>query len=51
MPELPADYYRGELGAAAIRDIPRSCTCSWRYLAGRGKWVRVRPRIGCPWHS
>lgn len=35
---------------ASVRDIPRSCTCSWRYALAPARWVLARPDPECPWH-
>lgn len=34
----------------AIRDIPRSCQCRWKYLTGPARWVRCGRGNGCIWH-
>jgi hypothetical protein len=35
---------------ASVRDIPRSCTCTWHYAARTSRWVLARPDPECPWH-
>jgi hypothetical protein len=35
---------------AAVRDIPASCTCRWRWDAPGRRWARAEPRESCPWH-
>ena len=37
--------------AAAVRDVPRSCACCWRYHTGPARWVRAAWNPGCPWHE
>ena len=34
-----------------IRDVPRSCVCTWSWGPLLLRWVRIDPRPSCPWHS
>lgn len=41
---------RNARAAARIRDIPRSCSCDWRWSDGARRWVRTKHRAACSWH-
>jgi hypothetical protein len=34
-----------------IRDVPRTCICTWEWALPVFRWVRAGPVQGCPWHS
>jgi len=49
LPCLPAlaDDIRAR---AKIRDVPRSCTCRWRWQRRSDTWQRAWREPACPWH-
>jgi hypothetical protein len=38
-------------GAAWRRDVPRTCTCDWRWNEATGGYRRRRAAATCPWHT
>ena len=34
-----------------IRDVPRSCACSWVWGWPTLRWVRYSTVLGCAWHD
>jgi hypothetical protein len=37
--------------AEFIRDVPRSCSCTWEWQPGQpGRWLRIYAVPGCAYH-
>jgi hypothetical protein len=36
---------------AYVRDVPRSCLCSWEWDAKRGAWHLLGLHPYCMWHT
>ena len=37
--------------AEAIRDIPRTCPCTWQWDQQKHRFTRISTYRGCPWHE
>jgi len=37
--------------AERIRDIPRTCICTYTWNRDLAAWQLAEHRNGCPWHS
>jgi hypothetical protein len=33
------------------RDVPRTCTCVWRFSRRDARYLPVSQAAGCPWHT
>jgi hypothetical protein len=36
---------------AYVRDVPRSCLCSWEWVSKRGEWHLLAVHPYCIWHT